>query len=85
MQPGNGFTGMLPRYTAYREKDMAQSGSGIHSLVKKVAEDYFEGKEVDEVDITDKGSNYRYLDEDCGTPEMWAYMHEIKKVNPCLE
>ena len=75
----------VPHYTAYREKDMAQSGSGIHSLVKKVAEDYFEGREVDEVEITDKGSNYRYLDEDYGTPEMWAYMHEITKVNHCLE
>jgi hypothetical protein len=25
------------------------------------------------------------LDEDYGTPEMWAYMHEITKVNQCLE
>ncbi len=69
----------VPYYTAYREKDMAQSGSGVHSLVKKVAEDFFEGKTVKEVVLADKGSNYRYLDDDYGTPEMWAYMHEITK------
>ncbi|MGB2728527.1 MAG: asparagine synthase C-terminal domain-containing protein [Halobacteriota archaeon] len=75
----------VPDYTAYREKDMAQSGSGVHDIVKKVAEEYFEGKKVDEVDIADKGSNYRYLDEDYGTPEMRAYMHEIAEDNQCLE
>jgi asparagine synthase (glutamine-hydrolysing) len=69
----------VPHYTAYRVKDMAQSGSGVHGLIKKIAEEYFEGKKADEVEITDKGSNYRYLDTDYGTPEMWAYMHEITK------
>jgi asparagine synthase (glutamine-hydrolysing) len=71
----------VPHYTAYREKDMAQSGSGVHSLVKKVAERYFKGKDVEYIEIEDKGSNYRYLDADYGTPEMWAYVHEITKVN----
>lgn len=75
----------VPPYTAYRKKDMAQSGSGVHEVVKKVAEEYFEGKKVEEVEIADKGSNYRYLEGDYGTPEMWAYMHEITKVNQCLE
>lgn len=75
----------VPHYTAYRGKDMAQSGSGVHSLIKKVAEEYFEGKKADAVKIADKGSNYRYLGEDYGTPEMRAYMHEITKVNQCLE
>jgi asparagine synthase (glutamine-hydrolysing) len=75
----------VPDYTAYRAKDMAQSGSGVHSLIKKVAEDYFEGKKVDEVEVEDKGSNYRYLNEDYGTPEMRAYMHEIAEDTQCLE
>jgi asparagine synthase (glutamine-hydrolysing) len=75
----------VPQYTAYREKDMAQSGSGVHGLVKRVAEEYFGGKKVEAVKIADKGSNYRYLDEDYGTPEMWAYMREITEVNQCLE
>jgi asparagine synthase (glutamine-hydrolysing) len=75
----------VPQYTAYREKDMAQSGSGVHDIVKRVADEYFEGKKVEAVELADKGSNYRYLDEDYGTPEMWAYMHEITKVNQCLE
>ena len=71
----------VPHYTAYRVKDMAQSGSGVHGLIEKIAEEYFEGKKADEVEITDKGSNYRYLDTDYGTPEMWAYMHEIRRAN----
>ncbi|MEA2076032.1 MAG: hypothetical protein U9O85_09960, partial [Euryarchaeota archaeon] len=75
----------VPQYTAYRAKDMAQSGSGVHDIVKRVAEEYFEGKKVEEVKIADKGSNYRYLDEDYGTPEMWAYMREIAEDNQCLE
>jgi len=75
----------VPDYTAYREKDMAQSGSGVHGLVKKVAEEYFEGEKVDDVEIADKGSNYRYLDEDYGTPEMRAYMHGIAEDSRCLE
>ena len=75
----------VPQYTAYREKDMAQSGSGVHDIVKRVAEGYFEGKRVEAVELADKGSNYRYLDDDYGTPEMWAYMREITEVNQCLE
>jgi asparagine synthase (glutamine-hydrolysing) len=75
----------VPHYTAYRTKDMAQSGSGVHDLIRKVAEDYFEGEKVDEVEVEDKGSNYRYLDEDYGTPEMRAYMHEIVVDTQCLE
>lgn len=69
----------VPHYTAYREKDMAQSGSGVHDLIKKVADGYFEGKKVAEADIPDKGSNYRYLDVEYGTPEMRAYIHEMTK------
>jgi asparagine synthase (glutamine-hydrolysing) len=75
----------VPQYTAYREKDMAQLGSGVHDIVKRVAEEYFEGKNVEVVELADKGSNYRYLDDDYGTPEMWAYMREITEVNQCLE
>lgn len=71
----------VPEYIAYREKDMAQLGSGVHELIKKVATDYFAGKKAAEVTIIDKGSNYRYLNEDYGTPEMWAYMHEMSKIN----
>jgi asparagine synthase (glutamine-hydrolysing) len=75
----------VPHYIAYREKDMAQSGSGVHGLIRNVAASYFEREQVkrgmaEEVKIVDKGSNYRYLGEDYGTPEMWAYMHERGKV-----
>lgn len=58
---------------------MAQSGSGIHSMIKEMATAFFAGKKVEEVEATDKGSNYRYLDEGYGTPEMWAYIQEMRK------
>jgi asparagine synthase (glutamine-hydrolysing) len=70
----------VPDYVAYRVKDMAQSGSGIHSMIKEMAAAFFAGKRIEEVEVTDKGSNYRYLDEEYGTPEMWAYIRELQKV-----
>jgi len=36
----------VPHYTAYRAKDMAQSGSGVHSLVKKVQRTTLRGKRL---------------------------------------
>ncbi|MDY6966256.1 MAG: asparagine synthetase B [Halobacteriota archaeon] len=73
----------VPDYISYRDKDAAQSGCGIHDIVKKIAEEHFEGEEVQEVRLEDKGSNYRYLDEDYGTDEMWAYLDEVTRVNNC--
>jgi asparagine synthase (glutamine-hydrolysing) len=71
----------VPDYIAYRVKTMAQSGSGIHNMIQEMATAFFAGKRVDEeVAVTDKGSNYRYLDEQYGTPEMWAYIQEMRKV-----
>ena len=67
----------IPSYIAYRNKDAAQSGSGIHILIQEAAQDFFEDRTVKHVEIEDKGSLYRYLDEEYGTPEMWAYMNEI--------
>jgi asparagine synthase (glutamine-hydrolysing) len=75
----------VPDYIAYRAKDMAQSGSGVHDIIKRVAEQHFEGEEVKKVELEDKGSNYRYLDGEYGTLEMWAYLDEVTKVNHCLE
>ena len=69
----------LPDYIAYRDKDPAQSGCGIHEMIEEIAEDYFEGKKVEEVELDDKGSLYRYLDEDYGTPAALAYIEEVAK------
>lgn len=69
----------VPDYIAYRTKDPAQSGSGIHMLIKEIAEEFFDGIKFEHVRTIDKGSNYRYLNEEYGTPEMWAYMHEMSK------
>lgn len=69
-----------PRLKIKDNKDLTRKW--VH---RRVAEEYFEGKKVEAVELADKGSNYRYLDDDYGTPEMWAYMHEITKENQCLE
>jgi hypothetical protein len=63
---------------------MAQSGSGTHSTIKEMAPAFFAGRSfasrrIEEVEATDNGSNYRYLDEGYGTPEMWAYIREMRK------
>jgi len=34
--------------------------------------DFFEVETVKAVELADKGSNYRYIDDEYGTPEMWA-------------
>jgi len=67
----------VPDYIAYRDKDPAQSGCGIHELLEEIAEEYFEGEKVEAVELDDKGSLYRYLDEDYGTPRAWAFVKEI--------
>ena len=36
---------------------MTHSGSGLHDIVKKVAEEYFVGKTVEAVELEDNGSN----------------------------
>lgn len=71
----------IPREFAYREKSPAQEGSGIHEMIKSIAEKHFEGKSVEKVDLLDFGSNYRYLGNDYGTPEMAALLSEITKQN----
>lgn len=74
----------VPDYIAYRPKDAAQSGSGIHLLMKKIAEEHFKNEEIENVELEDRGSNYRYLNEEYGTNAMWAYLDEVTRVNHCL-
>jgi len=71
----------IPREFAYRAKSPAQEGSGIHEMIKSIASKYFDGKSVEEVELLDYGSNYRYLGDDYGTPEMSAFLNEITKKN----
>lgn len=72
----------IPRELSYREKSPAQEGSGIHDIIKSIATNHFDGESVDEVELLDFGSNYRYLGKDYyGTPEMTAFLNEITKTN----
>ncbi|MEQ9618543.1 MAG: asparagine synthase (glutamine-hydrolyzing) [Deltaproteobacteria bacterium] len=71
----------IPREFAYREKSPAQEGTGIHEMIESIAAKHFEGREVKEVDLLDYGSNYRYLGNHYGTPEMAALLSEITEKN----
>ncbi len=70
----------LSGYISYRDKDPVQSGCGIHELLEEIAEEYFEGEKVEAVESDDKGSLYRYMDEDYGTPGAWAFVKEIAEI-----
>lgn len=67
----------ITREISYREKSPAQDGTGIHDLIKVIAEKHFDGKNFEEVNLLDYGSNYRYLGDDYGTPAMLAFLEEI--------
>ena len=69
----------VPSYIAYGEKVRAQDGSAIPVLIQSLAEKHFRGREVPHIAVTDYGSNYRYLEEAYGTPEMAAFLFEITR------
>ncbi|MFQ5684415.1 MAG: asparagine synthetase B family protein [Candidatus Binatia bacterium] len=67
----------VPRFIATGKKIRAQDGSAIPGILQSLAEKYFCGREIPEVAVNDYGSNYRYLEEEYGTPEMAAFLAEI--------
>lgn len=67
----------VPVFIAKGEKVRAQDGSAIPAIIQSLAEKHFEGRAVPEISVTDYGSNYRYLEEKYGTPEMAAFLVEI--------
>lgn len=69
----------VPPFIAKGEKVRAQDGSAIPAIIQSLAEKYFAGREVPEISVTDYGSNYRYLEEEYGTPEMAAFLVEITR------
>ncbi len=67
----------VPASLAFRIKEPAQSGSGIHEIIQKVAEAHQEGvdRKLAAVNIKkDKGSLYRYRDEAYGKELARAYL-----------
>ncbi|MFQ5840635.1 MAG: asparagine synthetase B family protein, partial [Candidatus Methylomirabilales bacterium] len=70
----------VPEFIAYRKKARAQDGTKVQSLLQILAEKYFKGRTIPtELELTDYGSNYRYLKEEYGTQELAAYLAEISK------
>ncbi|MFQ6072389.1 MAG: asparagine synthase (glutamine-hydrolyzing), partial [Methanosarcinales archaeon] len=45
----------VPDYIAFRKKDMAQSGSGVHGLIDRISKKYFKKQEVGDLKKEDKG------------------------------
>lgn len=69
----------VPRFIALGRKVRAQDGSAIPGILQNLARDHFRGREIPEVTVSDYGSNYRYLDEEYGTPEVAAFLDEITR------
>jgi asparagine synthase (glutamine-hydrolysing) len=72
----------VPPYLGFRAKDPAQSGSGIHRIIEKIA-----GKHVQKIDNhlvdenlrRDKGSLYRYGDDVYGDEAPRSYLQAIEE------
>ncbi|MCA9809777.1 MAG: asparagine synthetase B [Candidatus Dadabacteria bacterium] len=69
----------IPREFAYREKSPAQEGTGVHDMIQALASKHYKGKDVDDVELVDFGSSYRYLGNHYGTPETMAYLRELSE------
>lgn len=71
----------LPDYIAWRPKEVAQQGSGVHEALEKIAIDAgFTPKIVEQIAYQpfaqDYGSNYRYI-EGYGKSHVWLYLDKI--------
>jgi len=72
----------VPPYLAFRVKDPAQSGSGIHGIIQRIAKahiDRIDQQLVDENIKRDKGSLYRYGDDSYGEDAPRFYLQQIEK------
>lgn len=69
----------VPSFIAKGEKVRAQDGTAIPSIIQALAEKHFSEREIPVVTVDDYGSNYRYLKEQYGTPEMAAFLDEITR------
>jgi len=72
----------VPPYLAFRAKDPAQSGSGIHGIIERIAKGHIQRIDSDLVDENikrDKGSLYRYGDDDYGDDAPRFYLQKIEE------
>ena len=71
----------VPKFIVTGKKIRAQDGSAIPTILQNLAERYFAGRTIPEVDVNDYGSNYRYLEEEYGSREMAAFLVEITRAH----
>jgi len=72
----------VPPYLAFRLKDPAQSGSGIHGIIERIASrnmGSLDNRLVRENIERDKGSLYRYGDDAYGAAAARAYVQQIER------
>jgi len=72
----------IPPYISFRAKNPAQSGSGIHGIIKKIANNHVQNVDSDLVDENlrrDKGSIYRYGDDIYGDDAPRFYLQRIEE------
>ena len=72
----------IPPYISFRAKNPAQSGSGIHGIIKKIADNHVQNIDSDLVDENlrrDKGSIYRYGDDIYGDDAPRFYLQRIEE------
>jgi len=72
----------VPAYLAFRAKDPAQSGSGIHDIITGIAHAAHQTVDARLVDLNlerDKGSLYRYGDEVYGDDTARYYLESIEQ------
>jgi len=72
----------IPPYIAFRAKNPAQSGSGIHEIVEKIAKRHISGIDHDLVNENinrDKGSIYRYGEEMYGDDAARIYVQRMEE------
>jgi asparagine synthase (glutamine-hydrolysing) len=72
----------VPPYLAFRVKDPAQSGSGIHGIIQRIARahiDRVDPQLVSENIKRDKGSLYRYGEDSYGEDAPRFYLQQIEE------
>lgn len=72
----------VPPYLAFRGKDPAQSGSGIHGIIENIANSKIAEVDNNLVNVNikrDKGSLYRYGDGDYGQEEPRYYLQSLEE------
>ncbi len=71
----------VPSFLSFRAKDPAQSGSGIHGIIRNIstrAKQTVESQLVDENLKNDKGSLYRYGEDAYGEDSTRSYLQNIE-------